>query len=333
MISKFGLPWHFVCHYLPKDDDFEHDQIELERRSRVISQYCSHRNATLDTLERLVEWCQGVDFNWYILERQYNISNQEILEYLIKRCPSTENRFLNSSMKVACKYGYQSTVKLICSIKGVQLDKKAMNAACTRMDSLSEGCTTYALDMAAKHGNLDIVKFLHFNRTEGCSKNAMHGAAKNGHLKMIQFLHEHRQEEHRSEGATTDAMDWAAKNGHIDVVKYLSEHRSEGATKRQWIRPPKIDIVKIECRIDTLKAAIFGGKLDSFYFIYDQVSMVPSRVWPEIDQHHSEGATTSAIDQASGNGHIEIVKYLSEHRSEGATTKAMDEASVVVTWM
>ena len=61
----------------------------------------------------------------------------------------------------------------------------------------SEGCTTTAMDLAAFDGHLEVIKWLHENRTEGC---------------------------------TTDAMNWAAQNGHLEVVKFLHEHRTEGCT-------------------------------------------------------------------------------------------------------
>jgi ankyrin repeat protein len=44
----------------------------------------------------------------------------------------------------------------------------------------------------------------------------MNWAARNGHLEVVKFLHENR-----SEGCTEKAMDWAAKNGHLEVVEYL----------------------------------------------------------------------------------------------------------------
>ena len=44
------------------------------------------------------------------------------------------------------------------------------------------------MDLASSNGYLDIVKFLHENRTEGC---------------------------------TTWAMDWASLKGYLDVVEYL----------------------------------------------------------------------------------------------------------------
>ena len=79
------------------------------------------------------------------------------------------------------------------------------------------------MDNAAYH--LDVVKFLHENRTEGCTTNAMDWAAENGHLDIVKFLHENR-----TEGCTKDAMNWAAQDGHLNIVKFLHENRTEGCT-------------------------------------------------------------------------------------------------------
>ena len=80
---------------------------------------------------------------------------------------------------------------------------------------------------ACIRGELEIVKWLHENRTVGCSKSAMDWAADCGQLDVVKWLHENR-----TEGCTTDAMDWAAMNGHLNIVKWLHENRAEGCTKR-----------------------------------------------------------------------------------------------------
>ena len=52
-------------------------------------------------------------------------------------------------------------------------------------------CTTNAMNWASENGYLDVVKFLHFNRTEGCTKWAMNWAAQNGHNNIIDYLTQH----------------------------------------------------------------------------------------------------------------------------------------------
>jgi ankyrin repeat protein len=63
---------------------------------------------------------------------------------------------------------------------------------------------------------LEIVEWLHKNRKEGCTTWAMDWAARNGHLEVVEFLHKNR-----NEGCTHYAMEWAAMNGNLEVVEYL----------------------------------------------------------------------------------------------------------------
>ncbi|EGG22321.1 hypothetical protein DFA_04439 [Cavenderia fasciculata] len=294
MISKFAMPWEFVCHYLPKDDcsssSNDRDQVQIKRRKRVITQYCLHPNATLDTLNHLLEWCQD-DIDWVYLTGNINVlRNQEILENLINRCQVDEDKdhFLISAMDVACTNGFLSSVKLIKK-SIIKSYYQAIVIASSRgfidiVKYLHEnrtegGGTKEAMDEAARHGHLDIVKVSSI--TEGATKWAMDGAAGNGHIEIVKYL-----SEHRSEGETTDALDWAAQNGHIEIVRYLSEHRSEGATT------------------DALDWAAQNGHIEIVRY---------------LSEHRSEGATTYAMDLAARNGHIEIVQYLHFNRSEGCS--------------
>ncbi|KAL7746687.1 hypothetical protein RI367_007966 [Sorochytrium milnesiophthora] len=47
------------------------------------------------------------------------------------------------------------------------------------------------MDTAAAYGNLDLVRWLHQNRTEGCTAEAMREAARAGYLSIVKFLHAH----------------------------------------------------------------------------------------------------------------------------------------------
>ncbi|EFA74935.1 EGF-like domain-containing protein [Heterostelium album PN500] len=50
-------------------------------------------------------------------------------------------------------------------------------------------CGTRVMDLAAEHGYLEILKYLHDNRGEGCSSEALRGAAEHGHLEIIEWIH------------------------------------------------------------------------------------------------------------------------------------------------
>ncbi|KAL7751234.1 hypothetical protein RI367_003440 [Sorochytrium milnesiophthora] len=103
---------------------------------------------------------------------------------------------------------------------------------------LAAGSST-AIDSAAAGGWLDVVVWLHERGYTGCTTAAMDKAASSGHLHVVRWLHENRQE-----GCTTNAMTDAARNGWLNVVKFLAEHRSEGCT------PPVIQEVTASGRPD-----------------------------------------------------------------------------------
>lgn len=72
------------------------------------------------------------------------------------------------------------------------------------------------MDGAAEGGHLEIVKWLHSNRSEGCTKKAMDGAAREGLLDIMKWLHANR-----SEGCNPKAVYGALKHGHLEVLDWL----------------------------------------------------------------------------------------------------------------
>ncbi|EGG22274.1 hypothetical protein DFA_04392 [Cavenderia fasciculata] len=76
---------------------------------------------------------------------------------------------------------------------------------------------TETMDLAAKNGCLNVVEWLHCNRTEGCSSGAMYYAALSGHLSVVQYLYHHYP------GAVhADAVNNACIGGHLEIVKLLT---------------------------------------------------------------------------------------------------------------
>ncbi|EGG22175.1 hypothetical protein DFA_04293 [Cavenderia fasciculata] len=227
MISHFAMPWQFVCHYLPTAYN-DISEIPLNKRKGVISQYCFHPNATFDTLLHLLDWSPGIDFDWRYLEMAFDsrdIKNQEILEYIINRCP-IDNRYILNDLSIrAFENGNLPIIKLIHSTKGVKLDGEPMETASREgfidivkylHENIVKECTTDAMDLAASNGHLKVVKFLHFNRSEGCTKDALSMSAKYGYIDIVQFLVEHRKE-----GNIKEAMEYAFNRGHKDIYKFL----------------------------------------------------------------------------------------------------------------
>eukprot|EP01132_Coremiostelium_polycephalum_P007535 gene7535-9260_t len=54
--------------------------------------------------------------------------------------------------------------------------------------------TTYSMDRASELGYINIVKFLHFNRTEGCTNLAFFRAALYNHFQVVQFFIENKRD-------------------------------------------------------------------------------------------------------------------------------------------
>ncbi|KAF0692331.1 Aste57867_16588 [Aphanomyces stellatus] len=89
------------------------------------------------------------------------------------------------------------------------------------------------MDTAAGQGHLEVVQFLHENRTEGCTTLAMDNAARRGQLHVLRYLHTHR-----SEGTSSNVMKSVMNNANlgknVDVVKWLHEVRGESIPPRPW---------------------------------------------------------------------------------------------------
>ncbi|EQC33890.1 hypothetical protein SDRG_08571 [Saprolegnia diclina VS20] len=170
-------------------------------------------------------------------------------------------------------------------------------------------CSTSAMDDAATYGHLDVVVFLHVNRTEGCTVFALDGAAANGHLDVVRFLHSNRRE-----GCTVKAMDEAAANGHLEVVQFLHFNRTEG------------------CTYKALDGAITKGHLDVVRFLIEQCIVAASfnslsnaaanghlAIVEYLHTLNSAGCLVAAIDNAALYGHFSVVKYLVAHCTEGSS--------------
>eukprot|EP01133_Synstelium_polycarpum_P002604 gene2604-2990_t len=189
--------------------------------------------------------------------------------------------------------------RLFISIE--MLDKAAEYGSLELVEYLhtnrTEGCTTNAMDNA---GSPAVLEYLHTNRSEGCTVRAMENAAEKGDLSMVIYL-----DTNRTEGCTEWAMDNAATNGHLSVVKWLHFNRTEG------------------CTTNAMDDASLGGHLDILTWLHF---------------NRTEGCTERAMASAAVNGHLSIVEYLSKHRTEGCTEDAMDWASSdghldIVTWL
>ncbi|OWZ04217.1 hypothetical protein PHMEG_00023914 [Phytophthora megakarya] len=145
------------------------------------------------------------------------------------------------------------------------------------------------MDLAARNGYLNMVKWLSKYRSEGCTMKDY--AAGQGHLEVVKWLSNYRQE-----GVTTAAMDSAVKSGCLEVVNWLHTNRFEGCTSKA------MDSVAMEDHLHIVK-------------------------WLYNNRH--EGCTSAAMDGAARKGKLQVVKWLHENRTEGCTTNAMDSTNIL----
>ncbi|EFA75795.1 hypothetical protein PPL_10850 [Heterostelium album PN500] len=186
-------------------------------------------------------------------------------------------------------------------------------------ENRSEGCSSEAIDEAARWNKLDILKFLHYNRTEGCTHNAKYFAALNANMDILMFLYENRTEDcppntasmttctgkasvtllkylldnDPNQKLSENDIDGAARSGNVDVVRYLHENTT------------------VRCTTDAMN----NGAIDGHYEIVKF-----------LNENRSEGCTSEAMDFAA-YGYLDVVKYLHENRTEGCSEQAMLSAS------
>ena len=134
-----------------------------------------------------------------------------------------------------------------------------------------------AIDIAAKYGDIDILRWMHRDVNDGCMMNAMDYAAIGGQLETVKWLHANVAED---ECCTTTAMDYAAMQGDLDMVRWLHMHRTEGCT----------------CR--AMEDAAKNGHIDVVRWLYMNRK-------PQF-----EDCMQMAIDYASKNGHVDVVQWL-----------------------
>ncbi|OQS03897.1 hypothetical protein THRCLA_03818, partial [Thraustotheca clavata] len=89
----------------------------------------------------------------------------------------------------------------------------------------------FAIDTAARQGDLALIKELHQRGLGRASSKAMDEAAGKGRFAIVQYL-----QEHRSEGCTIEGIEKAWKGRHFEIVDYLEVHypQFECKKKRHW---------------------------------------------------------------------------------------------------
>lgn len=123
--------------------------------------------------------------------------------------------FTSDTMDAATEYGHLGVVKWL-------------------HENRNEGCTKWAIHTAAETGDIEMVKLLHHNVIieKTPPDYAMDYAAMGGHLNVVKWLHKNRTEGYTEYGGltsvcTTLAIINAIEGKHLEVVKWLYTNRHE----------------------------------------------------------------------------------------------------------
>ncbi|EFA80456.1 hypothetical protein PPL_07291 [Heterostelium album PN500] len=134
------------------------------------------------------------------------------------------NAITNSNLEVAkwLHENHNAVGSEVVDYITVNDEKKTLEMIKWFHENRTDTLGLHVMDSAAS-SSLDIVKFLHFNRTEGCTESAMLNALKAGHIEIFEFL-----KENRTEGAPNNLIEQLCADGNLAMIQYL--HKT-GKTK------------------------------------------------------------------------------------------------------
>ena len=73
--------------------------------------------------------------------------------------------------------------------KIIELDKVSIFEYHKNKAEFTKLITEETMNLAVEYGSFKLVKWLHYNSAEGCTEFAMDIAANNGNLEILEFLH------------------------------------------------------------------------------------------------------------------------------------------------
>jgi len=205
--------YHIVLNEAVKNND-----INAVKRILLCQKKCMNETAIFEAIK-----CNSIDMCKVLIEYGMidgTAISQEAFQYACINNPLDMVKFLWENL--VCYLD-----DIFCDLDQLCLSQclQVLEYAQAKIPPTRIRCTVVAMDVAVQNGSLDIVKFLHYNRSEGCSNTAMNHAAYANRFELLKFLSEVRHEQ-----CTTYAMDMAANNGNLEMVKYLHTYRREGCT-------------------------------------------------------------------------------------------------------
>ncbi|KAF0717462.1 Aste57867_2277 [Aphanomyces stellatus] len=163
------------------------------------------------------------------------------------------------------------------------------------------------IDVAAFLNQYAVLRFLHDHGHRGCTSDAMDHAARHGHLVMVDFLLAHYHCQSNLESALHEAI----LHGHVEVMHYLQD-TTHVQLDRSQIRHIMCDIASmghlamlqlifdplVDSSEKVMHAAAGNGHLDIVQWLYSQ----------------NVRATSNTVAQAAHNGHLDVVRFLHQHQ-------------------
>ncbi|KAE9011925.1 hypothetical protein PR003_g14271 [Phytophthora rubi] len=226
------------------------------------------------------------------------LGHLEVVQWLVRRFP--DGRVPSNAVAAAAKNGHLSVLQwlfhhhdhvywggdeMYCAVAHNHLEvAKFLHEHTTPPPD-----DMFLIDEAARHGDLEMMRWLHSERGDHLTYEGVMRAVDGGFLDAVEWM---RATFPDTVVPKDIRMDNAAANGHLEMVKWLHEQSA-------W------------CTKQAMNRAAGNGHLEVVKY---------------LDGNRSEGCTTDAMDLAAGNGHLEVVKWLHDNRSEGCTCVAMEDS-------
>lgn len=223
---------------------------------------------------------------------------QEDPDLLYTKCPNLwtlaayNNRldliikFYHSSL-----YGFDAIQLLYIALSRSYID---IIEWCHKLPEFDHVWSNACMDVAARHGQINSLNWLHRNRNEGCSYLATINAASNGHLHVLKWLHKNAYIKNAYiESFSEHFLESAANNGRMNVIRWFAKNR-----------PDFVEYYKFQTYKNGLHNAARNGHLKLVKWFYHSC--------------HDIGKTNTLSQmlrlRSNCAEHDRIIRYLSQHR-------------------
>ncbi|KAF0713371.1 Aste57867_4380 [Aphanomyces stellatus] len=268
----------------------------------------------------------------------------------------------------------------VTTLAGSLVDVAAMNNQLEMVVVLTEsghdGCSSDAMDWACEHGNLNMLQFLHAHKRPLCTGYGLYEAVAKGHVAVVEYILDHRLVEdwesylHADTAAGTGRMDFvqrlldlgaqlssealipAATHGHLEMVEclYATHHdphhvlvaavhaaKNGHATVVSFLLQAISEMDPVYRKV--CHAAAAAGHLDIVQLVHPLVGDMDSTLDLAVGNGHLQlvqwlsqtqpmaSCSQSALDLAAANNHLDVIRWLQTRQRVEFTSKAMDGAA------